>query len=64
MERQVIFDESSMWMSTAPEIGSGSTVGEHLPEGEIEYDAGNPTPVNGAYGGHFPFFGCSKHYRL
>lgn len=42
---EVIFDESSMWMSTAPEIGSGSTVGEHLPEGEIEYDAGNPTPV-------------------
>lgn len=42
---QVKFDESSMWMSTCPE-DKDETIGEFLPEGEVEYDINNPTAVS------------------
>ena len=42
---QVKFDESSMWMSTCP-ADKSETVGEFLPEGEVEYDINNPTAVS------------------
>lgn len=42
---EVKFDESSMWMSTCPQEGSGETIGEFLPYGETEYDVANPKPV-------------------
>lgn len=43
---EVKFDESSMWMSTCPvDTTDGDTIGEFLPNGEVEYDPNNPTEV-------------------